>query len=127
MVHILVLFSYPNTRRIPQCVEESTLICPYQKESPDRLRLSGCSILVYVRHKHHSFIELGTREQLGGHRIRHVMQSYLSALRELGLACSESSGQAVLGVDTVDTVDSVQVLDKSNLEACSCTLAGRNR
>jgi hypothetical protein len=51
----------------------------------------------------------------------------LGLLCEPGLACRKGSGQAVLRVDTINTVDSVQVLDEGNLEACSGTLAGRNR
>lgn len=45
----------------------------------------------------------------------------------LGLAGSESCGQAKLGVDTLDAVNSVKVLNAGNLEAGSGTLAGSDR
>jgi hypothetical protein len=56
-----------------------------------------------------------------------MLELKLGLLGESGLACREGSRQAVLRVDTINTVDRVQVLDKSNLEACSGTLAGRDR
>jgi hypothetical protein len=51
----------------------------------------------------------------------------LCLLRELSLASGKGTREAVLCVDTVNTVDGVQVLDQSDLEACCGTLTRRNR
>ena len=45
----------------------------------------------------------------------------------LGLAGLESAGQRELRVDTIDTVDGIEVFDAGDLEASGGTLAGRDR
>ena len=58
---------------------------------------------------------------------KHLSTGSLLRLRKLGPTSSKSSGQTELGVDTVNAVDSVKVLDASNLEASGRSLAGGNR
>ena len=55
------------------------------------------------------------------------LTSTLRLPRELSLARSESTRQTVLCMDTIDTMDGVEVLDTGNLEARRGTLAGSDR
>jgi hypothetical protein len=73
---------------------------------------------------HHTgrlIVERGCRYCLG--RPVNVTQLYTTVRLDL----LEELRQAVLRLDTIHTVDGVQVLDKGDLEACCGTLAGRDR
>lgn len=56
-----------------------------------------------------------------------AVESCLGLLGELGLASSKGRRQAELRLDTIDTVNSVQVLDEGDLETCSGSLTRGNR
>jgi hypothetical protein len=61
-----------------------------------------------------------------GHR-KHWSTRSLLCFGQLRPASGESSGQTELSVDTVNAVNSVEVLDAGNLEASGSSLAGGNR
>ena len=55
------------------------------------------------------------------------LRNLLGFRRKLCPARSKSGRQTELGLNTIDAVDGVEVLDASNVEACSGTRARSNR